>query len=145
MRAKSGSRHYLIHSLDKKLEWASVLAYHILVVAGVALTAAGSAKLQQHEQPLDKAEKITKAGMSILAVAWGVLVGWTGLSFIAPRRRNSSLMCAGTVVSIFSCLGYRMLANNLSTVAYGYRLLAHLHRHPSLLQCCCAVHAEGVA
>ncbi|CBF82328.1 hypothetical protein AN9205.2 [Aspergillus nidulans FGSC A4] len=92
------ARHYRIQSLDKKLEWAAVFAYHILVVAGVALTAAGFAKLQQHEQPLDKAEKITKAGISILAVAWGVLVGWTGLSFIAPRRRNSSLMSAGTAL-----------------------------------------------
>ncbi|KAL6232202.1 hypothetical protein BDW75DRAFT_247340 [Aspergillus navahoensis] len=92
------ARHYRIQSLDKKMEWVSVLAYHMLVVAGVALSAAGSAKLQEHKQPLDKAEKIAKAGISILAVAWGFLVGWTGFSFIAPRRRNSSLTRAGTVL-----------------------------------------------
>ncbi|THC93877.1 hypothetical protein EYZ11_006629 [Aspergillus tanneri] len=98
IHAKFSSRHYRIQPLDKKMEWVSVLAYHMLVVAGVALTAAGSAKLQGHEQPLDKAEKIVKAGISILAVAWGFLVGWTAFSFIAPRGRNSSLTRAGTVL-----------------------------------------------
>ncbi|KAJ5554877.1 hypothetical protein N7535_007320 [Penicillium sp. DV-2018c] len=92
------ARHYRIQPLDKKVEWVFVLAYHMLVVAGVALTAAGSVKLQKHEQPIDKAEKITKAGIAILAVAWGVLVGWTGISFIAPRGRNSSLTRAGNVL-----------------------------------------------
>ncbi|KAH3100184.1 hypothetical protein KXW41_003558 [Aspergillus fumigatus] len=42
------------------MEWVSVLAYHMLVVAGVALTAAGPVKLQEHKQPLDKAAKIAK-------------------------------------------------------------------------------------
>ncbi|KAJ5295487.1 hypothetical protein N7508_010308 [Penicillium antarcticum] len=92
------ARQYRIQPLDKKMEWVSVLAYHMLVVAGVALTAAGSAKLQEHEQPLDKAEKITEAGISILAVAWVILVGWTGFSFMAPRGRNSSLTRAGNVL-----------------------------------------------
>ncbi|KAJ5822848.1 hypothetical protein N7447_005188 [Penicillium robsamsonii] len=92
------ARHYRIQSLDKKMEWAFVLAYHMLVVAGVALTAAGSVKLQEHNQPLDKAKNIAKAGISILAVAWGVLAGWTGFSFIAPRGRNSSLTRAGNVL-----------------------------------------------
>lgn len=71
----------------------------MLVVAGVALTAAGSAKLQNHQQPIDKAEKTVKAGIAILAVSWGVLVGWAGLSFTAPRARNSTVARAGTVVS----------------------------------------------
>ncbi|KAH2728487.1 hypothetical protein KXV39_005115, partial [Aspergillus fumigatus] len=56
------------------MEWVSVLAYHMLVVAGVALTAAGPVKLQEHKQPLDKAAKIAKEGIAILAVAWGVLL-----------------------------------------------------------------------
>lgn len=68
------SRHYRIQPLHKKMEWVSVLAYHMLVVAGVALTAAGPVKLQEHKQPLDKAAKIAKEGIAILAVAWGVLV-----------------------------------------------------------------------
>ncbi|KAL2022921.1 hypothetical protein VTK56DRAFT_4136 [Thermocarpiscus australiensis] len=92
------ARHYRIQPLDKKTEWTSVLAYHMLVVAGVALTAAGSAKLQEHKQPLDKAEKMTKAGIAILTVAWGILVAWTGLSFTAPRGRNFSLTRVGTVL-----------------------------------------------
>ncbi|GIJ92532.1 hypothetical protein Asppvi_001810 [Aspergillus pseudoviridinutans] len=92
------ARHYRNQPLDKKMEWVSVLAYHMLVVAGVALTAAGSAQLQEHKQPIDKAEKIAKAGISILAVAWGILVAWTGFSFTAPRGRNFSLTRAGTVL-----------------------------------------------
>ncbi|GFF74390.1 hypothetical protein CNMCM6936_000548 [Aspergillus lentulus] len=92
------ARHYRIQPLDKKMEWVSVLAYHMLVVAGVALTAAGSAKLQEHEQPLDKAEKIAKAGIAILAVAWVILVAWTSFSLVASRGRNSSLTRAGTVL-----------------------------------------------
>ncbi|KAJ5123971.1 uncharacterized protein N7515_007796 [Penicillium bovifimosum] len=99
------ARYYRIQTLDKKLEWVFVLAYHMLVVAGVALTAAGSVKLQKPKNPLDtadldKADKIVKAGISILAVAWGVLVGWTSFSFIAPRGRNSSLTRAGNVLLI---------------------------------------------
>jgi hypothetical protein len=102
------SRRYRIQPLDKKMEWVSVLAYHMLVVAGVALTAAGSAKLQEHEHPLDKAEKIAKAGIAILAVAWGIVVAWTSFSLVASRGRNSSLTRAGTVVctkppGVYSC------------------------------------------
>ncbi|KAL5360644.1 hypothetical protein BJX96DRAFT_175497 [Aspergillus floccosus] len=54
------ARRYRIQPIDKKMEWVFVLAYHMLVVAGVALTAAGSAKLQEHEQPFDKAERMAK-------------------------------------------------------------------------------------
>ncbi|KAJ6189014.1 hypothetical protein N7519_003922 [Penicillium mononematosum] len=91
------ARHYRIQFLDKKMQWVSVLAYHMLVVAGVALTAAGSSKLQEHEQPL-KAEKISRAGISIMVIAWGILVGWTGFSFVGPWGRNSSLTRAGNVL-----------------------------------------------
>ncbi|KAJ5201442.1 uncharacterized protein N7498_006105 [Penicillium cinerascens] len=91
----------ILHLAQVKVEWLSVLAYQMLIIAGVAITAADSAKLQEHKQLLDKAETITRAGISILAVAWGFLVGWTGFSFIAPRGRNSSLTRAGKVVSIY--------------------------------------------
>lgn len=126
------------------MEWVSVLAYHMLVVAGVALTAAGSAKLQEHEQPLDKAEKIAKAGIAILAVAWVILVAWTSFSLVASRGRNSSLTRAGTVVCTYppACIAAMLMYR---TVTYSRRLLACIHRSQSLLQSCCAVHAESVA
>lgn len=127
------------------MEWVFVLAYHMLVAAGVALTAAGSAKLQQHEQPLDKAERMAKVGIAILAAAWGGLAGWTAFSFIVPRGGNPSLARAGTVVSTWPPHTSECYVNVLRTAAYGHRLLAHFNRHPSLLQCCGAVHAEGVA
>lgn len=105
-------RFYRLPRLDQKLETVLALAFHILVVGGVALTAAGSAKLQNHDQPfekIEKAEKIVKAGIAILAVAWGVLVGFAALSFTAPRATNSSsVMRAGTVVS-YSSLPFEML------------------------------------
>lgn len=71
----------------------------MLVAGGVALTAAGSAKLQHHQEPLDRAEKIVKVGIVILTVCWAILVGWTGLSFSAPRARDGPVVRAGTVVS----------------------------------------------
>lgn len=70
----------------------------MLVIAGVALTAAGSAKLQAHQQPIDKDESIVKAGISILTVSWGVLVGWTAQSFTAQRATHG-VARAGTLVS----------------------------------------------
>lgn len=76
-----------------------MLAYHMAVVAGVALTAAGSVKLEKHEEPIEKAERMVKAGMAILTVAWGILVGFAGLSWFGPRARDSGLTRAGTVVS----------------------------------------------
>lgn len=93
------SRAYRIFGINKKLEWAQALFFHILVGAGVALAAAGSAKLQDHEQSTDKAEKMIKVGIVILAICWGVLVGWTGLSFRAPRGdgpvvRDGTMVCS---------------------------------------------------
>lgn len=70
----------------------------MLVVAGVALTAAGSAKLEHHQQPIDKDESIVKAGIALLTVSWGVLAGWTAQSFTAPRATHN-VARAGTLVS----------------------------------------------
>lgn len=67
-------------------------------MAGVVLTAIASAKLQRREQPIEKAERQVKAGMAILTISWAVLVGWTGLAFMGPRRM-SPVVRDGTVVS----------------------------------------------
>ncbi|KAJ5335983.1 hypothetical protein MYU51_020133 [Penicillium brevicompactum] len=82
------ARIYRVAGLDQKLEWTFALVYHIVVVGGVALTAAGSAKLQSHEEPIDKAEKIVKAGIAILTVCWVALVAATGLTFAVPARKS---------------------------------------------------------
>lgn len=133
IHTKSSSRHYRIQAHDKRIEWLSVLLYHMLVVAGVALTAAGSVKLQKREQPLDKAMKLTKAGIAILAVAWGILVGWTGLSFISPRGRNSSLTRAGHAVSILHPLRELEITNVSLIAAFGCRFCPRLHWYSGLL------------
>ncbi|CAG8153467.1 unnamed protein product [Penicillium salamii] len=91
------ARFYRVAGLDQKLEWALALFYHIFVVGGVALTAAGSAKLQSHEEPVEKAEKLVKAGIGILTVCWVALVAGTVASFIAPVRK-SALGRAGTML-----------------------------------------------
>jgi hypothetical protein len=92
------SRIYRIPSLDQKLEWALSLVYHIFVVGGVALAAAGSAKLQKHQQPVEKAESIVKAGIAILTICWAALVGGAIISFITPSTK-SAVGRGGTTVS----------------------------------------------
>jgi hypothetical protein len=62
------------------------------------LTAAGSAKLQKHEQPIEKAENIVKAGIAILTICWAALVPGIVLSFLTPARKSSGGR-AGTIVS----------------------------------------------
>ncbi|RJE25689.1 hypothetical protein PHISCL_01952 [Aspergillus sclerotialis] len=92
------ARTYRIHKVEQKQEWAFAIAYHIPVVVGVAITAVGSSKLQHHEQPIEKSEKLVKAGLAILAVCWGILVAWTAISFKAPKARNADRANAGTVL-----------------------------------------------
>lgn len=97
---RSNRRTYRIHKVEKKQEWAFALSYHIVVVAGIALTAAGSSELQNHKEgePVEKSEKLVKSGMAILAFCWALLVAWTVLSFMAPKARNPDRASAGTVV-----------------------------------------------
>lgn len=98
-----------IPNLNKKFEWVLALFYHILVVGGVALTAAGSAKLQKTDQTADdmhKAERIVKVGMAVLTLSWIALVGWTGISFTGPRPRSDRVGNAGSTVSPFHILYY---------------------------------------
>ena len=90
-------RIYRVAGLNQKLEWAFALFYHIFVVGGVALTAAGSAKLQSHEEPAEKAEKIVKAGIAILTVCWVALVAATAITLIAPTKKSATRR-AGTIV-----------------------------------------------
>ncbi|KAJ9398044.1 hypothetical protein DTO282F9_4954 [Paecilomyces variotii] len=100
------ARSYRIHGLDAKLEQVLGLLFHMLVIAGVALTAAGSAKLQAHQQSIDKDESIVKAGISILTVSWGVLVGWTAQSFTAQRATHG-VARAGTL--LLSSVGFALV------------------------------------
>lgn len=103
MRKGKYRRIYRIHKLDEKREWVLALAFHMLVVGGVALAAAGSAQLQSTQQPPpDNAEKIAKAGTTILAISWAILVAWTRVSFTAPRAKENTRTHAGTIVSPLS-------------------------------------------
>lgn len=90
-----------VRNLNQKQEMAGALLFHIFVAAGVALTAAGSAKVQQNQQP-DKAEGIMKAGIVILCAAWGGLVGYAGASYTSPVK-NGRAARAGKLVR-FLCL-----------------------------------------
>ena len=93
-------RIYRVYSINKKLEWVLALFFHFTVIAGVALTAAGSVKLQDQEQPIDKAQKMVRVGMAILAASWGMLVGLAGVTFFSQRARNPAIARAGTVVCL---------------------------------------------
>ena len=140
------SRAYRIFGIDKKLEWAQALFFHTLVGAGVALAAAGSAKLQNHDQPIDKAEKMIKVGIVILAVSWGILVGWTGLSFRAPKG-DGPVVRAGTTVRSpflsFSRFEGRLLNDKID--ARLHRLLPRPNRRPRFLQSRRDLYAGGVS
>ncbi|KAJ5316744.1 hypothetical protein PENANT_c016G11537 [Penicillium antarcticum] len=96
------ARIYRISGLDQKLEWALSLFYHIFVIGGVALTAAGSAKLQKHQQPIEKAENIVKAGISILTICWAALVGGTFISFVTPARKSAGGRAGTTLLKTIS-------------------------------------------
>ena len=98
-------RIFRIQNINHKVEWAFALFYHIPVVVGVALTAAGSSKLQHHEDP-EKSLKTVKAGMAILVVSWAILVGWTGFTFTAPRAMNAKRDRVGTVVCCYFPLAF---------------------------------------
>lgn len=58
----------------------------------------GSAKLQKHQQPIEKAENIVKAGIEILTICWAALVAGAVFSFITPARKSAGGR-AGTIVS----------------------------------------------
>lgn len=96
------SRILRLPRLDQKNEWVLVLVYHLAVVAGVALTAAGSANLQHPsaEHPVEKSLKMVKAGIAILAVSWGALVAWAGATFTTRgnTNENASAARAGSMV-----------------------------------------------
>ncbi|KAK1147797.1 hypothetical protein N8T08_000310 [Aspergillus melleus] len=107
------AKTYRLKSLDRRLEAVFDFFFHMLVAAGVILTAIASSKLQHHEQPIEKAERKVKAGMAILTISWVVLVGWTGLAFLAPRRtspvvRQGTLLLS-TVCFSLSFIGVRVI------------------------------------
>lgn len=116
-------RIYRVAGLDTKLEWAFALVYHIVVVGGVALTAAGSAKLQSHEEPIDKAEKIVKAGIAILTVCWVALVAVTGLTFAVPARKSVVGRAGTTVCLLYPVLILNPFADNTMSSCFGLLLL----------------------
>lgn len=65
-----------------------VLFFHVLVAGGVALLAAGASSLQS-SHPMANALTLVKAGVSILAVSWGVLVIWAAVS-VTPSQHSKS-------------------------------------------------------
>lgn len=84
-----------------------VLFYHFAVVAGVALTAAGSSNLMHpsEEHPYEKSLRILKAGIAILTICWVALSAWAGASFVTTRSRagnnnNTGASRAGSLVSL---------------------------------------------
>ncbi|PLB47570.1 hypothetical protein P170DRAFT_426812 [Aspergillus steynii IBT 23096] len=95
------AKTYRLKSLNRRLEGVFDFFFHMLVAAGVVLTAIASAKLQRHEN-VEKAERQVKAGMAILAIAWVFLVGWTAMSFMGARR-TTPVVKEGTVLLSTVC------------------------------------------
>lgn len=51
---------------------------------------------------------MVKVGIIILAVCWGMLVAWTGLSFRAPRG-DGPVVRAGTIVRSYYSFSFLVL------------------------------------
>ena len=95
-------------------------------------------KLQDQDQPKDKAQKMVRVGMAIMAASWGMMVGLAGVTFFSQRARNPAIARAGTVVRLSLVLiiipyNYGGLANILTAAICIRQLLPALHRRPRLL------------
>lgn len=95
------------NSNTKKFTSIFAVFFHMLVIAGIVLAAAGSSNLQKHhDQPaeMEKFQKMVKVGIVLLTVSWAMLVGLVGLAFGTPphARNNGSVARAGKVVSSHS-------------------------------------------
>ncbi|RMJ25474.1 hypothetical protein PHISP_03666 [Aspergillus sp. HF37] len=101
------ARAFRTSNLNGKVEWVLKFFFHSLIVVGVALTATGMSRLQNHEQPMDKNLNMAKAGIAMLAACWGGLSGLAGSSFIA--RPSGSNVRAGTVLLASVCLSLLLI------------------------------------
>lgn len=92
------------NSDTQKLASIFTVFFHMLVIAGVVLAAAGSSNLQKHHDQhpeMEKFQKMVKAGIVLLTISWAMLVAYAGLAFGTPphARNNGSVARAGKVVS----------------------------------------------
>lgn len=85
------NRNDLRRAGNAKLEWITVLIYHVMVAGATAILAVGASALQS-SSPMPSDLSKVKAGIAILTLAWVVLVGWSIQSWF--RRSDNPNMVA---------------------------------------------------
>ncbi|KAM3551710.1 hypothetical protein MY1884_007582 [Beauveria asiatica] len=99
---------------DAKLEWAVVLALHILIAGATAILAIGASALQS-SSPLPSDLTRVKVGIALLATGWIMLVGWAVQSWfrrsntlhVKASRAGRKILVGVALASIF--IGIRVL------------------------------------
>jgi hypothetical protein len=95
-------RMYRNSSLDKKMEWALVLFFHIIVAAGISILATGVSDLQSGTGTSTDSV-LVKVGISILTVSWFILVVWAGISLMpAQKIRSAPAYSEGRMVGLLN-------------------------------------------
>ncbi|ATY60661.1 C6 zinc finger domain [Cordyceps militaris] len=84
---------------DAKVEWAVVLALHILVAGATAILAVGASALQS-SSPLPSDLIKVKVGITLLLIGWVVLVGWSLQSWFRRSTQHSEASRAGRKILI---------------------------------------------
>ena len=85
-------------SINKKIEWIIMLKYHMAVMAGVAILAVGSSKLQSGDTNPSTDLTLVKVGIAILTVCWVALVFFAALTLNSRARSNTEAHAESTKV-----------------------------------------------
>ena len=104
-------------SQQRAVEIASTTAYHMFIVLGLALVAAGTSKINKTQGQDDKAWILARVGGAVMLVGWIALVGLTAQSCLtghlvthnSARRKNSATLLIA-VIAALPFLGVRVIA-----------------------------------
>lgn len=98
-------RTYYSDVLDRKVEWASILSFHVIVTSGVAILATGASSLES-DDPKSTDASLVKAGIALLTLSWAIVVAASVWTLARPGKfTNQTSAAPGTKVSVL----HRML------------------------------------
>ncbi|OAA50216.1 C6 zinc finger domain protein [Beauveria brongniartii RCEF 3172] len=112
---------------DAKLEWAVVLALHILTAGTTAILAIGASALQS-SSPLPSDLTKVKVGIALLTTGWIILVGWA----VQPWFRRSNTLHVEASLTEGKILIGVVLASIFIGIRVLYTLVAFVSQKKSL-------------